>query len=244
LALNKATEAIDGKDANTGLEKAWSDDKKAYEALVLATAAAKKAFDDDAAKWTVPLAARAKLVEAVAAEELVTTKAWADLQAKEGEITKALGAEQVARKALLGAVVACKSAEYDRFRKVLAAAVTDRDQKLAAIAKLPVKTIARGKDGGRCEKPMTNGDWARRGKCEDEEKLCCGAATGLAPNGATMVIEVCQDKTKETYGYVGPRAPMATALPAKVDLPFKCIGGAKQLAGAAAALLASVYMMA
>lgn len=145
---------------------------------------------------------------------------------------------------MLKAVVACKSAEYDNFRTALAKAQADRDAKIEAIKKLDTAPKARGSDGGRCEKPMTNGDWARRGKCADPEKLCCGAATGTAPNGATMTIEICQDKTKETYSYVGPRAPMATALPAAVDLPFKCIGGAKQLAGAAAALIASVYMMA
>lgn len=75
--------------------------------------------------------------------------------------------------------------------------------------------IERGKTGGRCEKRLTNGDWARRGKCA-ELGDCCGAARGVAPNGASMTIEVCQNRKQEdgkptvTYDYRPPRAPMAT----------------------------------
>lgn len=102
---------------------------------------------------------------------------------------------------------------------------------------------ALGETKGRCEKPMTNGDWARRGKCKVETD-CCGAAKGTGPNGATMTIEVCLDNKATTYNYRPPRAPMATTWPATQSWDFVCIGGAAQLAGAAAALLTSAYMMA
>lgn len=90
---------------------------------------------------------------------------------------------------------------------------------------------------------MTNGDWARRGKCSLETD-CCGAAKGLGPSGATMTIEVCQAKTDKAYSYRPPRAPMATTWPTTVSWDFACIGGAAQIAGAATALLTSAYMMA
>lgn len=191
MTKNLEAEKISGKGNDIGLEKTSQNDGQDLVAKKAATVAAKKAFDDAALKWTEPLKARLLKLNLVGDEEKVVAAGWAALLAKEGEITLALGAEQKAREALLAAVVACKSAQYDKFRSVLAAAVTDREQKLVAIQKLIKAPIAMGKDGGRCEKPMTNGDWARRGKCEDPEKMCCGAATGTAPNGATMTLEVC-----------------------------------------------------
>lgn len=78
------------------------------------------------------------------------------------------------------------------------------------------------------------------------EKDCCGAAVldETKTGGTIMTIEVCQGKELKEYSYQPPRQPMAVTLPAKVSLPFACIGGAQQLAGAAAALIASAYMMA
>lgn len=107
------------------------------------------------------------------------------------------------------------------------------------------KTYAHGVTGGRCEKPQSNGDYLKRGKCAAETD-CCGAATGR-PNGLTgalVTIEVCQSKEAKTYGYVAPRGPLEKVDKTAVNWPFVCIGGASQLAGAAAAVLASAYMMA
>lgn len=53
------------------------------------------------------------------------------------------------------------------------------------------KIIAHGATGGRCEKPQSNGDHVRRGKCGSEAD-CCGAATGHATVGGPLItIEVC-----------------------------------------------------
>lgn len=144
---------------------------------------------------------------------------------------------------MVAAVVKCKEDQFDLFTAAMAKAKTDRAANLATIEKLITGKKADFTDGGRCEKTFAKPGKRNEKTCRDE-KLCCGAATGTAPNGATMVMEVCQDKTKETYSYVGPRLPMATTLPAAVDLPFKCIQGAKKLAAAATAAAAAVYMLA
>lgn len=131
--------------------------------------------------------------------------------------------------------------------KALAGRQADRQTKLQAIEKLidGRKAIAHGATGGRCEKPQTNGDRLRRGKCASEND-CCGAASGR-PKGAAgplVTIEVCQAKTQETYSYQPMRGALDTADPATASWVFKCIGGASKLAAAAAAALASAYMMA
>lgn len=149
--------------------------------------------------------------------------------------------------ALMKATTTCVGLKYDKFSTDMAQKKADRDSTLKAIEKMidARKTFAHGVTGGRCEKPASNGDWLKRGKCAAETD-CCGAATGR-PNGATgalVTIEVCQEKASKTYGYVAPRAPLAKTDPVAVNWPFACIGGASQLAGAAAAVLASAYMMA
>lgn len=129
----------------------------------------------------------------------------------------------------------------------VAKAKSTRDTKLQAIEKLidGRTKYAHGVTKGRCEKPQSNGDRIRRGKCAAETD-CCGAATGR-PHGAAgplVTIEVCLEKTAKTYQYIAPRAAMADADPAPDSWPFKCIDGASKLAAASAAVLASAYMMA
>jgi len=149
----------------------------------------------------------------------------------------------------LAAVVACKEAEYDKYRATLATAVAARTAALTKIEKLiadaKAAAPAPGAKGARCEKAMSNGTFRpKRGETTCATGLCCGAAKVPLGN-AVMTIETCQDKTAKTYAYHPPRAPMATDPPAKkLDAPFTCIEGAKKLATAVSALAAAVYMMA
>jgi len=59
-----------------------------------------------------------------------------------------------------------------------------------------------------------------------------------------MTVETCQAEGSESYEYVPPRAPMATAAPTAETVDFVCITGAKKLAAAASALATAVYMLA
>lgn len=74
-----------------------------------------------------------------------------------------------------------------------------------------------------------------------------GAGEG-AGDAAWRVIESCQPIEGSggagSYEYQPPRAPMATEMPPTVAYPYMCIEGAKQLAAAASALAAAVYMLA
>lgn len=140
----------------------------------------------------------------------------------------------------------CKGLKYDAYRQAVGSQTVDRKNALQAIEALIDAEVPKkhGATGGRCEKPQSNGDHLRRGGCAADTD-CCGAATGR-PHGAAgplVTVEVCQSKEASTWNYVAPRAPMMTTRPAPVEWPFVCIGGASKLAGAAAAVLASVYMM-
>jgi len=91
---------------------------------------------------------------------------------------------------------------------------------------------------------LSNGTWRpKRDETTCNTGLCCGAAK-VALGKAVMTIETCQSKTATTYMYVGPRAPMATTMPAGKSVPFMCIQGAQKLAAVASALAATFYMMA
>lgn len=75
---------------------------------------------------------------------------------------------------------------------------SERNASIKAIEKLidNRKTYAHGALNGRCEKPQSNGDNIKRGKCASET-ACCGAATGrpLGATGPLVTIEVCLEKT-------------------------------------------------
>lgn len=188
---------------------------------------------------------RTKLKEAAdALDEAMKTKVLAsfNVAAKEDDIK---GLDGVFR----AKVQLCRAAKYDAFISAEDKAKLDRQGKLEKIEsyidKKKAAAKAHGTTGGRCEKPLSNGDHIRRGKCAKDTD-CCGAATGR-PEGAAgplVTIEVCQDREAKSWGYVAPRTAMAEADPTPDPWPFKCIGGAKELAGTAAALLASAYMMA
>lgn len=149
--------------------------------------------------------------------------------------------------ALAAAKTKCYGLKFDQYRTDVALKESARKTSLKAIESLldGVTPIAHGATGGRCEKPQSNGDNLRRGKCTLETD-CCGAATGKphGDNGPLVTIEVCQAETDSTYMWVGPRAPMAEKFPDPKSWPFVCITGATKLAGVASAVLASAYLMA
>jgi hypothetical protein len=99
-----------------------------------------------------------------------------------------------------------------------------RLEDLATIkALLEAQTVpAPGTAGARCEKALSNGTWRpARGEQACDEGLCCGAARVWMTSGATAdaawrTIETCQLETVTSYDYQGPRAPMATTMPATV----------------------------
>lgn len=71
-----------------------------------------------------------------------------------------------------------------------------------------------------------------------------GAGEGSA-SAAWRTIESCQPVEGDMmYNYQPPRAAMAITLPDTKQYPYMCIEGAKQLAAAASALAAAVYMLA
>lgn len=71
-----------------------------------------------------------------------------------------------------------------------------------------------------------------------------GAGAG-ASDAAWRTIESCQPVEGDMmYEYQPPRQAMATELPPKEKYAYMCIEGAKQLAAAASALAAAVYMLA
>jgi len=154
------------------------------------------------------------------------------------------------------AVLACQIAAYDDYRETFEQAMIDRATDLAKIKKLldEFEEPEAGQIGARCEKALSNGTWRpARGEmtCEGED-TCCGAARVWMPAGAGadsaeaawMTIETCQLITTQKYGYVAPRAPMATDWADPVEYPFMCIEGAHKLAAAASAVAAAVYMLA
>lgn len=233
-------------DAASGLTKAKTTAGTEYTAADTALTAAKTAATASEAALTTPLSERATALAAVTTAEAAVAAEWAKITTNTQELDAGIADLATKEAALLAAEVACKAAQYDAFKTALTTAEAERTAKLATIKNLveSAPVYALGATNGRCEKPMTNGDWAKRGKCANAEADCCGAARGVGPSGATMTIEVCQPKASQAYMWQPPRAPMATTWPAKVSWDFVCIGGATQLAGAAAALLASAYMMA
>lgn len=161
-----------------------------------------------------------------------------------------------AEKTLAETTLSCQVAAYDAYRSALEDALATRESNLTTIKDmleaLPAEP-APGEAGSRCEKALSNGTYRpKRGEeqCGGKDSgMCCGAAriwmkVGTTAGSGWRTIETCQLDTTETYGYQPPREPMALTMPAKVEVAFACIEGAKALAAAASAAAAAVYMLA
>jgi len=195
---------------------------------------------------TTPLSELATLRTGAGTATTALTTAITNLTGQQTLIDAAQVTVKAAFAKHLAAVVACKETAYDKYSATLATAEATRKTNITAIEKLIDDRVvpAKGAAGARCEKAISNGTW--RPKRDDKTcatGLCCGAAK-IPVGKATMIIETCQTKTATTYGYVAPRAPMATTIPTAVDYPFMCIQGAQKLAAAASAVAAALYMMA
>lgn len=83
---------------------------------------------------------------------------------------------------------------------------------------------ARGAQGSRCEKALSNGTFRpARGADTCDGELCCGAARVPMDNGAWMTIETCGGAEQPTYDYQPPRDPLAIKMPDTKSVPFACI---------------------
>lgn len=215
--------------------------RTAYDAQVTAAAATANTL-------SAPLAALATL-RAAAATKTTALETAITNQTSQANLIKAKVKDLATDKAaLLAAVVACKEAEFDKYKKTLATAEATRAANLKTIedlvAKAKAEKPARGKAGARCEKALSNGTMRpKRGEGTCDTGLCCGAAK--VPVGkAMMTIETCQTEATKKYSYAPPRAPMQTTPATGADYVFVCIQGAKKVAATASALAAALYMMA
>lgn len=176
--LTKAvtSKKTDMEDAN----KLWGEKKAAAEAKL-------KTYNDTHKKEVDALRETLAL-EVKAVNEAISAKVkQQELIDKENKNIASLDADLMAK------LRVCKGENYDSYMKALAQRKADRQTRLEDIEKLidGRKVIAHGATGGRCEKPQSNGDHLRRGKCASEAD-CCGAATGHASTGGPlMTIEVC-----------------------------------------------------
>jgi len=243
LAALLAT-ATEAKTAKTGaVSAARATMKTAEEAWKAATGDAVTAKGAAAAK----LGEVNILREAVKEKKALLATALEARDVQAAKVATQQSEHDVIKGALDKALATCKGAKYDQYRLAAETAKAARATTLTAIERLIDARVVRahGATGGRCEKPQSNGDRIRRGKCTAETD-CCGAATGR-PQGAAgplVTIEVCQGREEKLWPFVAPRQALAQTDPVAENWPFACIAGAHKLAGAAAAALASAYMMA
>jgi len=179
----------------------------AYNAGVTAAAATATAL-------TTPLAALKTLRETADTKTKALETAIANQTAQANLIKNSAATLATDKAALLAAVVACKEAEFDKYKKTLATAEATRAANLKTIeglvAKAKADAPARGKAGARCEKALSNGTMRpKRGEGTCDTGLCCGAAK-IPLGKAMMTIETCQTKETKKYSYAPPRAPMQT----------------------------------
>lgn len=152
------------------------------------------------------------------------------------------------RAAHLLAVVKCKETDYDAYFATFETNVATRETNLLTIADLIAANVPPAAGSGvinsRCEKAPTN--MASRPSLKDgggcNEGLCCGEIR--IPEGNHVMIQEYCYTVGTTYPWVAARKPMETEMPAPVNKDFRCIDGAKNLAAAASALAAAVYMLA
>jgi hypothetical protein len=200
---------------------------------------AQQEFHDARSAWAADnLALVAKIFNALTAEE-------ADLQ---GQI-------DAAQERLDGAREACKSAAFkfaqDAREKAVefAAARSEKADEVKkaydAVAAFP----ADGSAGTLCHYAKVGADEPQtaRTECLEGEPgapLCCGAAQRFLKDGTKLSIETCQLATATTYTYYPELPSGALVAPTPETWRFQCVSAAQKLAAAAAAALATGYMMA
>jgi hypothetical protein len=223
------------------------------------TAGLKTTFDEKLAEATGAWAAAAKARAAVEAEPVVGADGLP--AAGSADYVAATGlamAADIARAAYDDALLACKTAAWQKYRDALAAADAQRTDAITALramlkeraAEAPKYVDGAGEKGARCEKALSRGNQGGRAPraalstCKNETD-CCGAAKKAdKATGLLVTVEVCWPKDSKTYDYQPARAPMAVKMPDPEPWAFACIEGAKKLAAATAAVATAAYMMA
>lgn len=147
------------------------------------------------------------------------------------------------------AVAACEAALYDTWAQDLVQAEQNRKKAIEDVEDFLADQVvpARGAQGARCEKALSNGTFRPARDAETcAEDLCCAAARIPTGNG-WRTVETCQPEAGEdlTMSWVAlPRVALVNELPAPGSYSYTCIQGAQKLAAAATAAAAAVYMLA
>lgn len=153
----------------------------------------------------------------------------------------------------------CKRAAFEQAqeaREKAQAVAQATDAKVAEVKREYADKAAfadAGKVGALCHYPKVGADAAAvpRPACDpyedpetQEKPICCGAAQRFLKDGTKLSIETCQLASATTYTYY-PALPVdAVVAPTAETWRFQCISAAQKLAAAAAAALATGYMMA
>jgi len=151
---------------------------------------------------------------------------------------------------------ACKSAAFASAQEAREKSVEAADAKAGIVADVLEAYTAKaafptdGSAGTLCNYPAPTADGVqepRLSECVvegDETPMCCGAAQRFLKDGTKLSIETCQRASATTYTYYPALPDDALVAPTPETWRFHCISAAQKLAAAAAAALATGYMMA
>jgi len=151
---------------------------------------------------------------------------------------------------------ACKSAAFAAAQQAREDAVEEaqaKDDKVAEVSQAyeaKAAFPADGTAGTLCNFPAVDDDGVQGPRLSDcvvegdETPMCCGAAQRFLKDGTKLSIETCQLASATTYTYYPALPAGALVAPTPETWRFHCISAAQKLAAAAAAALATGYMMA
>jgi hypothetical protein len=201
---------------------------------------AQQAFHDARVEWATDALAPA------AAKLALATGIEAGLSAK----------VDAAQAVLDAARDACKSAAFaaaQQAREDAVEAAAAKDEKVAEVTQAYTAKAAFATDGSAgtlCNFPAPTSDGVQEPRLSDcvvegdETPMCCGAAQRFLKDGTKLSIETCQLASATTYTYYPALPSDALVAPTPETWRFHCISAAQKLAAAAAAALATGYMMA
>jgi len=157
---------------------------------------------------------------------------------------------------LAAATDACKSAAFAAAQQAREEAVEEAEAKQEKIDEVSQAYGAKaafaqdGSPGTLCNFPPPGDDGVQAPRLSDcvvegdERPMCCGAAQRFLKDGTKLSIETCQLASATTYTYYPALPAGALVAPTPETWRFHCISAAQKLAAAAAAALATGYMMA
>lgn len=151
---------------------------------------------------------------------------------------------------------ACKSAAFESAQAAREKSVEAAAAKAGKVAEVTQAYTAKaafpedGSPGTLCNFPAPTSDGVQAPRLStcvvegDETPMCCGAAQRFLKDGTKLSIETCQLAAATTYTYYPALPTDALVAPTAETWRFHCISAAQKLAAAAAAALATGYMMA